>query len=245
MTAATLVLLLSVAPLMGCGLFNKQVDVLLIGDSIMNQTGDFVVAQLRKSQQLDDVKVQKEAVNGSGLLTPNVYNWMTKAEELVKQTKPKIVVILMIGNYSDTDLFVSSKGQQIPNTYQQDFFDEWGVQATKMTKMIEAEGAHVDWVLPPPFKGDEGVRREQLMRQTYVDLARNNPGVGLIDARKALGGANGEFVWKLPDINGTEQVVRIGDAVHLTEAGGQLLARQISFDIGPTLIELRRQKANA
>jgi len=191
------------------------------------------------------VKVRKEAVNGSGLLTPNIYDWMAKARELVSETRPKVVVILMIGNYTETDLFVSSKGQPIPNTYQQDFFDEWGVQATKLTKLIQSQGSTVAWVLPPPFMGNEGQRRERLMRQTYVDLARNNPGVALIDGRQALGGAGGEFVWRLPDVNGQEQIVRQGDSVHLTEAGGQLMARQIAFAIAPSLIELKRQGANA
>src|SRR5262249_54417155 len=66
-----LLLLATALPATACGLFDKSVDVLLIGDSIMNQSGDFVLAQLRKEPSLDDVKVRKEAVNGSGLLTPN------------------------------------------------------------------------------------------------------------------------------------------------------------------------------
>lgn len=236
---------IAVAPLAGCSIFSSRVDVLLIGDSIMNQAGDFVLAQLRKDQALDDVKVRKEAVNGSGLLTPNIYNWQVKAEDLVKQTTPKIVVVLFIGNYSDTDLFVGSDGRQIPNTYQDDFFAAWKLQAVKLTKMLEANGSRVDWVLPPPLNGSEGDRREKLMRETYVALAREDPGVGLIDGRQALGGPNGEFTWKLPDIAGREQVIRQADSVHLTDAGGQLLARKIALDISRPLIELRRQASNA
>lgn len=238
--AAVLVLASSAA---GCGFLDKHVDVLLIGDSIMNQSGDFVLAQLRKQPTLDEVKVRKEAVNGSGLLTPTVYDWMSKAEAVVKETTPTIVVVLFIGNYTDTDLFVSSKGQPIPNTYQQDFFEEWRIQAKNLTQMIQRHGSRVDWVLPPPFKGDEGARRERLMRETYVELARELPGVGLIDGRQALGGANGEFAWRLADLNGSDQIVRQGDAVHLTEAGGQLLARQIVFAVAPTLAELKRQRS--
>ncbi len=238
-------MIIGIASVTSCGIFDKRVDVLLIGDSIMNQAGDYVAAQLHKQPSLADAKVRKEAVNGSGLLTPSIYDWMAKAEALVNETHPKIVVVLFIGNYTDTDLFVSSKGQPIPNLYQQDFFDEWHIQAKRMTEMFQRNGARVDWVLPPPFKGDEGTRRERLMRDTYVALARELPGVGLIDARQALGGPNGEFVWKLPDTGGTEQQVRQGDTVHLTEAGGQLLARQIAFAISPTLADLRRQSASA
>jgi hypothetical protein len=240
---AAIVTALAAATLPGCSFFDKGQDVLLVGDSIMNQTGDFVAGELQKQPSLSDVKVEKDAVNGSGLMTPHVYDWDTKIDELVNDHHPKIVVLLFIGNYSDTDLFPGPDGQPIPNDYGQAFFDEWGRQAESITRDLQGRNIVVDWVLPPPLYGDEGTRREEAMRNTYLDLARRVPGVGLIDGRQALGGANGEFEWKLPDVNGQVQTVRQGDSVHLTDAGGQLLARQIAFAIAPTLIDQKRQKA--
>src|SRR5215813_4678556 len=81
--AAVIALAVGAGVLPGCGWFDKTQDVLLIGDSIMNQSGDFVAAQLKKEQPLDDIKVEKDAVNGSGLMTPHVYDWSTKITELV------------------------------------------------------------------------------------------------------------------------------------------------------------------
>src|SRR5262249_13340211 len=152
------------AALPGCGWFDKTQDVLLIGDSIMNQSGDFVAAQLRKEQQLDDVKVEKDAVNGSGLMTPHVYDWDSQIDELVNAPPPKVVVLLFTGNSSDTDLFVGSDGTPIPNDYGTAFFDEWGRQAETITRSLQQKGIVVDWVLPPPLYGDEGKRREDAMR---------------------------------------------------------------------------------
>jgi hypothetical protein len=240
---ASVSLTVAATVLPACTFFDKTDDVLLIGDSIMNQSGDFVSAQLRKEQPLDDIKVDKSAVNGSGLLTPHVYDWDTKTDELVKEHHPKLVVMLFIGNYSDTDLFVGADGTPIPDDYGQRFFDEWGRQAESITKSLQAQNIRVSWVLPPPFLGDEGIRREEAMRTTYLELARRLPGVGLIDGRQVLGGGSGEFEWKLPDVNGKLQTVRQGDGVHLTDAGGELMARQIAFAIAPTLIDLKRQKA--
>lgn len=242
--ATALVLLVVTSGLAsGCGLFDEKVDVLLIGDSIMNQSGDFVVTELRRQPNLGDVNVKKVAVNGSGLMTPRVYDWMSKTDELIRKHKPKMVVALFVGNYSDTDLFIGADGTQIPNDYSQRFFEEWGVQARKLTSIVQSNGAVAEWVLPPPFNGQEGKRREDAMRTVYVKLARDIPGVGLIDGRQALGDAQGNFTWKLPDVNGQVQTVRQGDTVHLTEPGGQLMARQIAFAIGPKLSELRRQTA--
>src|SRR5262249_32516214 len=145
-----------------------------------------------------EVKVEKDAVNGSGLMTPHVYDWENKLDELVNEDHPQVVVLLFIGNYSDTDLFPGPDGRPIPDDYGPAFVDEWGRQAASVTHDLQAKMVQVDWVLPPPLLGDEGRRREEAMRDTYLDLARRVPGVGLIDGRQALGGTC-EFEWKLPD----------------------------------------------
>lgn len=231
------------AGLTSCGFFDKKVDVLLVGDSIMNQTGSYVLAQLRKDPALQDVKTKVEAANGSGLLTPDIYDWMAKAEDLEKTYQPKVVVVLFVGNYTDTNLWVTDDGRTIPNDYSQAFYDEWQKQAERFSKVFQAKGTQVDWVLPPPFLGDEGHRREELMRATYSNLATRLPGVKLIDGRQALGGPNGEFSWKL-DFNGQQVTVRQPDSLHLTEAGGQLLAQRIALDVAPGLVAQRRAQAS-
>jgi hypothetical protein len=240
---AVMALALVANGLAGCGYLDKKVDVLLIGDSIMNQSGSYVQGLMQRDASLGDVKVKVEAANGSGLMTPGIYDWMTKANELADVYQPKVVAILFVGNYTDTDLWVTEAGATIPNDYQQPFFDEWGRQAEKLTRIFQARGTQVDWVLPPPFLGDEGHRREELMRATYSALAARMPGVKLIDARQALGGPTGGFEWKLP-FNGQLVTIRQPDSLHLTEAGGQLLAQRMALDIAPGLVAQRRAQAS-
>ena len=224
-------------------MFNEHADVLLIGDSIMNQSGTFVKAHLRTQRGLEDSSTHVSAVNGSGLMTPALYDWQTEARSLAEKHSPLITVVLFVGNYTDTDLFIGADGAEIPNDYSQVFFDEWGRQAERLTKTLQATGTQVSWVLPLPIFSDEGLRRETLMRQTYLDLAQRMPGVGLIDGRQALGDATGAFVWQLPGPDGQLVTVRAGDSLHLTEAGGDRMARQIALGIGPQLLEIKRQNA--
>ncbi|MCB1259393.1 MAG: hypothetical protein R2699_04685 [Acidimicrobiales bacterium] len=233
-----------VGVLPSCSLLNKQVDVLLIGDSIMGQSGPFVEDLLRKQPALSDVDVQVEAVNGSGLLTPAIKDWQTAGPELAREYQPDITVILMVGNYSDTELWTGSDGLPVANDYSDVFYREWGIEATKLTEAIQATGSQVYWVLPPPFYSDEGRRRETLLRDTYVQLARDHPGVGLIDGRSSLGTGTGEFTWKLPSMDtGEEVAVRQGDSLHLTTDGGKLLARQMAQELSPALQQVRQSRA--
>ncbi len=239
---AILVLVASVAT-SGCSFFDKKVDVLYIGDSIMNQTGPFAEAYLVDQPGVASTKTKVEGINGTGLLTPKLVDWQAKAKQLIDTYQPKVVVVLFIGNYTDTDLWVGADGQPVPNDYGERFFAEWGAQAEKLTTVLSARGAKVDWVLPPPLAGDEGKRREAGMRKTYEDLKGRVPAIELVDARLALGGGAGEWVWRRPGVDGGEVTVRQGDSVHLTEDGGRLMARQIALLAGPQLVAVRARQA--
>lgn len=228
----------------GCGLFDKKVDVLLIGDSIMNQSGLFGEAYLIDEPGVGKASTHVEAVNGSGLLTPSLYDWQAKARDLIDTYQPKVVIVLFIGNYSDTALWKGPDGTPIPNDYGPAFFTEWGKQAEKLNATLSSGGAQVDWVLPPPLAGDEGKRRQLGMHDTYVELQKRVPSIALIDAVPALGGAAGEWVWRRPGVDGGEVTVRQGDSVHLTDDGGRLLAKEMAKVAGPQLLA-QRAKADA
>lgn len=241
-----IMLLTIVTGLSSCSLFDKRVDVLLIGDSIMNQSGPFLESMLRTQPALSDAKVHVKAVNGSGLLTPGVFDWSTEAVALAEEYDPDITVVLFVGNYTNTDWWLDDTGAPVPGDYGPVFYEEWGEEASSLTSAVQATGSQVYWVLPPPFYGDEGLRRQELLRETYVQMARAMPGVGLIDGRSPLSTGTGQFTWKLPSIDtGEEVAVRQSDSLHLTPDGGKLLSRQISQEISPVLQQLRQQRATA
>lgn len=238
--AVAIVVLLAAS---GCSLFDKTVDVLYIGDSIMVQTGPFAELALVTEPGVDSAKTRVEAVNGTGLLTPGLKDWMGEADELVNTYKPKVVVVLFIGNYTDGDFWIDDAGQPVPGDYGPTFFAEWGGEAEAFSAKLAAKGARVDWVLPPPLAGDEGNRRSEAMRATYEDLQARVPSIGLIDGKAAVGGLDGEWTWRREGVNGGEVTVRQGDSVHLTDDGGRLMAREIARTVGPQLISIRAQAA--
>ncbi len=234
-----LVVVLLGASLSSCSLFDKKVDVLFIGDSIMKQSGSFAEAYLIDEPGVSSASTYVEGINGSGLLTPKVYDWANRANELIDTYQPKVVVVLFIGNYTDTYLWTGADGQPVADDYGPRFFAEWGAQAEKLQTTLAARGAQVDWVLPPPLAGAEGERRQAGMRQTYLDLQSRAPAVGLVDAKLALGGPNGEWVWRRAGVDGGEVTVRQGDSVHLTDDGGRLLAHQMAVTVAPQLVAIR------
>ena len=159
-----------------CSLFDKHVDVLLIGDSIMNQSVAQVKPQLRAQKGLEDISVQLAAVKGSGIMTPKVYDWQTEARQLVTTYKPTVVAVLFVGNYTDHDLFIGADGAEVPDDYSQKFFDEWGRQAETSTRTLQSTGSQVYWEKSAAVRGRRG-------QASLDDPARHLCEVGAEDAR--------------------------------------------------------------
>jgi hypothetical protein len=197
-------------------------DVLLVGDSILRQTGPAL------ADELPDREVHNRAVNGSGLLSPQVYDWVERLPGLLAQTQPEATVVLFIGNYAlPQDWWTGPDGEPVPPATPA-FFREWREQAELVVAQLEAAGTDVFWVLPPPVASDAGTVTIDGLREVYRDLAADHPGVTLVDAAPPLTDDQGRFLWSVPDGQGGTVPLRAPDGVHLAEEGARRLAAAIA-----------------
>jgi hypothetical protein len=216
------------------------VRVLLIGDSIMNQSGRKLEAALEARPGVGDVEVRNEGANGTGLLTPQVLDWQEAVGPMVDEFDPDIVVVLFVGNYSSDDLWVNEGGTPV-EPYTDLFFDEWEIQARQLHRTIAESGADVYWVNPPPMIEEEGARRVSYFRQINRRIAEDWTGVVLIDGTEILSNDDGEYAFELEGDDGVVEQVRSLDSVHLTEVGAQLLADEIARQTAPSVLIAQRE----
>ncbi len=202
--------------------------VLLVGDSILRQTGPALTRQLG-----DDHTVHNEGVNGSGLLTPAVFDWPEEMEEDLWRTDPDVVVMLFIGNYTDdpAQYWTTPRGVAVSDVGAPAFAREWGRQVDAAMAAIAETGARVVLVLPPPMATDHLQAVVDALRAEYERVAEDGDVVALADATEAVGGENGEWVAALPAGDGTVRPVRVPDAVHLAAHGQRLVAREIAHAV--------------
>lgn len=219
--ACVLVVALFVGILATKLVLESRQTVLLAGDSILRQTGP----------ALDDsfgwrYQIENEAVNNSGLLTPGFVDWVARLERLVDEHHPDKVVLLFIGNYTDTDYWTDDDGAPVlKNT--PEFFAAWGEQADRLMEVLDGSGAEVYWVLPPSQYSEANQITTEGLRREYEALAERWPEVELIDANDALAGPNGEYLGSITNRHGEVVPLRVPDTVHLAEAGQRRLARTI------------------
>jgi hypothetical protein len=185
--------------------------VLLAGDSVLNQTA----GPLRQLFADSDVDVRNEAVNGSGLLTPGLFDWRHHLPRILDRYHPDVVVLLFIGNYrlGVAERYTTADGHQIEDRTDPVFFEAWEAVARRMTEQAQDDGAEVIWVLPPPMRPAEDQAVADGLRDVYEHIAEET-GAQVVDANDALGGPDGGFRADL----------RVPDGVHLNGPGAEALA---------------------
>jgi hypothetical protein len=192
--------------------------VLLVGDSVMNQTGAALATILR------DDDVRNEGVNGSGLLTPDYLDWPAQLRRLLNRFDPDVVVFLFVGNFDlgTGEVFTTADGHEIESRRDPAFYRAWQAQAQRMTDQAEEAGADVLWVLPPPMADAADQAEVDRLRTVYEDL-----GTTTVDADDVLADDDGGFLADAP--NGTP--LRNADGVHLATEGARRLAQLIADQV--------------
>lgn len=210
----------------------RPLRILLVGDSIMENTGDHVLEQLRMIYG-DDVVVRVEGHNGSGLLTESPVDWNDHLEGMLRDFDPDVVVGLFVGNYPAAWPYVAGPDGRpmLPNS--EEYFAAWRSAAEDLTQRVVAGGAKMWWVTPPPTDhGEMWDTRVARNAEAYRRIAATHPGTEIIESGDAIGGPAGGFVAELPDpATGRVRPVRHSDRIHLTSFGGRLLARAIAFHL--------------
>ena len=183
--------------------------VLLVGDSILHQAGPALAAELG-----DGYAVRNVAVNGSGLLTPGVYDWVARLDEELALATPDVVVMSFIGNYTDdpAEMWVDDSGHTIDSVRDPALPAAWGRQADALMAAIAPTGAEVVLVLPPsvPVPALQAVVDQ--LRAEYERVAARWPFVRLADGAAAV----------------DQPEDRAVDAVHLSDLGERRLAAAIA-----------------
>ncbi len=182
--------------------------VLLIGDSILRQTGPALAEVLGPGYAVRNV-----AVNGSGLLTPDFYDWAARLDEELATIEADVVVFSFLGNYTgDPDGLWVEDGRTVESIESSAFSVAWGRQTDAAMAAIARAGAQVVLVLPPTVPVPVVQAAVDRLRAEYERVAAGWPFVTLVDATAVLDGPED----------------RAADGVHLSDSGARLLAGAIA-----------------
>ena len=191
--------------------------VLLVGDSLALTTNPYLGLRLKEL----GATYAAEAVGGSGLASPDFFDWKARAPHLILIHRPTIVVVEFCCNYTGPYREGPDGRPILPGS--QEFRDLWAAEAADFAKIVTAGGARLYWAVTPPTPV-RGTIVDDVNESTFTAALRADPPIRLLRWDLALTGGTGTFQSSV-EIDGTPTPVRMPDQVHLTAAGSDLAAR--------------------
>lgn len=195
-------------------------SILALGDSLSIGLADALERRFAKTPGLRFAKFGKVS---SGLARPDFFDWEKHAEELARQHKPDVAVIMIAAN--DNKTMTTPRGARVAFG-RSGWNEEYGRRVQNMVDIIRRHNpeAKIFWA-GAPVMADAGLDTDIMTIHGVIKakLSRN-PQAWFVDTRSALADAEGRYAQYLPSSSGKPQKIRAKDGVHLTAAGAGLLA---------------------
>ena len=187
------------------------------GDSMAQVFGQSLVA---KSVEHGAISATLEYRISTGLTRPDIFDWPTHLREDVLAADPEVVVI-MFGANDAQSMDVAGKAEPVRSPRWQ---EEYRRRVAATMDLLAGDDRLVVWVGQPVMRDPEFSERKAILDDIYADEAARRPWIRFVDSRPLFAGPDGRYRAYLTDAEGDEVLMRQGDGIHLTRAGGDRLA---------------------
>jgi hypothetical protein len=194
--------------------------VLEIGDSLGIDLGDQLEAQLDATGR---VRTTVASVGDSGLANVTYLDWPTHLASLLVADRPQVVVVF-IGANDDQGLYVDGS-PTAPGTLA--WVSGYTQRVDNVLQEVTSARARVVWVGMPPMANPDlntAMQREDVIYQCET---QRFPGTLYFSSAPVLESASGLYEATGNDGSGQQTALRTPDGVHLTPAGGTVLAHAV------------------
>jgi hypothetical protein len=195
----------------------KPLRLFIIGDSMAMVFGSSL-----KNQAVDTklIKAKLDYKVSSGLSRPDFFDWPQHMIDQLVEFDPDATVVLFGANDGQN---VMDKGKVLKvgsEAWQRVYQERIGVAMDILTR----NGRRAYWVANPIMR-DAGYRdRIAMMNSLYKAEAPQHPGVIFVDTWGILADEKGRYAEYLRNDAGDLVLIRGADGIHLTRAGGDLMA---------------------
>jgi hypothetical protein len=135
------------------------------------------------------------------------------AAEQLAELKPEVAVFII--------------GTNDANVYDDSLAAQYAQKTEQMMRVLASGGREVFWVNAPVMRDESLEANVKKVNEIQRETAAKVNGVTFIDAHTLFADETGAYQAYLPDATGTRVLMRAGDGIHLTGAGGDHLAKVI------------------
>ncbi|GAB6036390.1 hypothetical protein JCM15519_09490 [Fundidesulfovibrio butyratiphilus] len=202
-------------------------NVLVVGDSLAIALAGPLERACKGYEGLTVVAQGKVA---SGLQNPRYYDWEASLRQLLADSSPVLVVVMMGAN--DAKYLTLDPEAPEPTALDDRRAGIYKRRLDTFLRLLSAKAVPACWVGLPvmgdPELSDKSRALNALARQACLE----RPNVRYLDTWPLLADSEGRYVHYLVNPKGQRVRVREGDKIHFSAAGGEVIVRRLFTDSG-------------
>jgi uncharacterized protein len=194
------------------------------GDSMAQVFGQSLVAFVGETDLMTSTLDYRIS---TGLTRPDYFNWPQHLLDEIERLDPDALVIMFGAN--DGQGLVTADGEVFQEVLSDGWAEEYRLRvAGTMDLLQDPDGGRiVYWVGQPAMRSAGFDQRMRGLNEIYREEAASRPWVRYVDSYELFTNDAGQYEAFLPGPDGRVQDLRQGDGIHLSRAGGDLLAGQV------------------
>lgn len=190
--------------------------VLVIGDFMASGLAEGLEAAFAEDE---DIVVAEETNGSSGLVRDDFHDWPGVLPELLNETAPEVVVVMLGSN----DRQEISAGGASHDLLTDPWVAEYGSRVSEIAGIVTENGAELVWVGAPAYQSPRMTEDILAINEIYRNRLADGTGT-FVDIWDGFVDEQGRFVFTGSDIQGQQVRLRGNDGINMTEAGKRKLA---------------------
>lgn len=210
----------------------RKLGVWIAGDSLVVVPGESLLREVAGNRAITAV----DAIDGriaSGLERPDVFNWFMRVEEVMREEKPRAVVVMLGGNDDHGFMTGLPEGREVGSFGSPSWRAEYRRRVAAIMDTVTRKGAHLVWIgLPISRDAEQTLRYDVINTIAQTEAEKRKGRVAYLDTYFFFAGEDGGFAQYIEDSSGKLVKMRADDGVHFERAAGDLIAAKVLERLG-------------
>jgi hypothetical protein len=210
----------------------RKLGVWIGGDSLVVVPGESLLRTIAGNRAIAAV----DAIDGriaSGLERPDVFNWFTRVDEVMRKEKPRAVVVMLGGNDDHGFMTGLPEGREAGSFGSPSWRAEYRRRVAAIMDTVTRKGAQLVWIgLPISRDAEQTLRYDVINALVQTEAEKRKGRVAYLDTYFFFAGEDGGFAQYIEDSSGKLVKMRADDGVHFERAAGDLIAAKVLERLG-------------
>jgi hypothetical protein len=210
----------------------RKLRLWIAGDSLVVVPGESLLREIAGNRAVAAVD-QIDGRIASGLERPDVFKWFTHVEEVMREEKPRAIVVMFGGNDDHGFMTGLEEGREIGSFGSPSWRAEYRRRVAAIMDTVTRKGAHLVWIGLPITRDAEQTARYDVINAIVQTEAEKRKGrAAYLDTYFFFAGEDGGFAQYVEDSGGKLVKMRADDGVHFERAAGDLIAKEVLERLG-------------